>query len=110
MNENISETLAGQSTTSSLEFLVKQSPVAPWNALIGGRTEAGKHPDVIVEGGVGTRSSILAGVTFRFQPSNTACYLQRRTGTEYCVSSIRSRKGYYHFAGSALNSDCPPQA
>lgn len=66
MYEGISETVAGQSSTSSLEFLVKQSPVAPWNAVIGGRFEAGRHVDILVEGGIGTRSSFLAAITFRF--------------------------------------------
>lgn len=66
MYEDVSDLLVGRSNDPSFVFLVRQGPVAPWNALIGGRIEAGKHLDIIVEGGIGTRTSILAGVTFRF--------------------------------------------
>jgi hypothetical protein len=66
MYQSVSETLAGQSIDGSLDFLVKQSPVGPWNTLMGGRIEVGKHLDLIVEGGIGIRSSILGGATFHF--------------------------------------------
>ena len=49
----------------SFQFEVNQTPVAPWNAVTGGRLEAGKHLDFLVEGGIGTRSSILVGAGFR---------------------------------------------
>lgn len=66
MYQNVSEFLAGEAAGGSFAFLVEQSPASPWNALIGFRLEIGRHFDLLVEGGVGTRSSILGGGTFRF--------------------------------------------
>jgi len=66
MFQDVSEFLVGRAADDSFAFLVVQSPVAPWNAVIGGRWEIGRHFDLIVEGGVGTRTSIMGGLTFRF--------------------------------------------
>jgi hypothetical protein len=66
MFQSVSEFLVGRSTDQSFAFLVVQDPVAPWNALVGGRLEVGRHWDVLVEGGLGTRTSIMGGLTFRF--------------------------------------------
>ena len=66
MYQDVSEEVAGAATHRAFAFLVTEGPVAPWNALIGGRFEVGKHLDLIVEGGIGTRTSILGGATFRF--------------------------------------------
>ena len=66
MFQDVSEALVGRSADQSFAFLVVQGPVAPWNALIGGRVEVGRHLDMMVEGGLGTRTSIMGGLTFRF--------------------------------------------
>lgn len=66
MYQNVSEFLIGRSADQSFAFLVVQKPLEPWNFLVGGRLEIGRNFDLIVEGGIGTRESILGGVTFRF--------------------------------------------
>lgn len=40
--------------------------VGAWNAALGGRASLGKRFDLVLDGGVGVRKSILAAVTFRF--------------------------------------------
>jgi hypothetical protein len=50
----------------SFAFLIEKSPVAHWNGLIGGRLEIGRHFDLLVEAGIGTRSSMLGGCSSRF--------------------------------------------
>lgn len=66
MYQDVSEFLVGRAADESFAFLVVQDPVAPWNALLGGRLEIGRHWDLMVEGGIGTRTSIMGGVNFRF--------------------------------------------
>jgi hypothetical protein len=66
MYQDVSESLIGRAADGSFAFLIVESPVAPWNGLIGGRLEIGRHFDLMVEAGIGTRSSILGGCTFRF--------------------------------------------
>jgi hypothetical protein len=66
MYQDVSEFLVGRSADSSFAFLVVQGPAGPWNAVVGGRLEVGRHLDFMVEGGLGTRSSILGGMTLRF--------------------------------------------
>jgi hypothetical protein len=66
MFQDVSEFLVGHSADQGFAFMVVQEPVSPWNALLGGRLEIGRHWDFLVEGGVGTRTSIMGGLTFRF--------------------------------------------
>ncbi|HEU0038652.1 MAG TPA: hypothetical protein VFR76_05205 [Verrucomicrobiae bacterium] len=66
MFQDVSESLVGRSVDKSFAFMVVEEPVAPWNALVGGRLEIGRHWDLMVEGGLGTRTSIMGGLTFRF--------------------------------------------
>lgn len=66
MFQDVSEFLVGSSADQGFAFMVVQEPVSPWNALLGGRLEIGRHWDFLVEGGVGTRTSIMGGLTFRF--------------------------------------------
>lgn len=40
--------------------------VGAWNAALGGRVSLGKRFDFVLDGGIGTRKSILASVDFRF--------------------------------------------
>ncbi|MBY0275957.1 hypothetical protein K2Z84_11475 [Candidatus Binatia bacterium] len=40
--------------------------VGAWNAALGGRVSLGKRFDLVLDGGVGVRRSILAALTFRF--------------------------------------------
>ena len=45
--------------------MINQRAASPWNNLIGGQIELGKHFNIVIEGGVGSRSSILPAATFR---------------------------------------------
>lgn len=66
MFQRIQEEVAGSVAGRELEFIINQRAASPWNTLIGGQIELGKHFNIIVEGGIGPRSSILTGTTFRF--------------------------------------------
>ena len=66
MHQRVSETLEGRVPSQELEFVIEQQPSEPWNLLLGGRVELGSHWDLMVEGGLGTRNSILGGASFRF--------------------------------------------
>src|ERR1051325_10475324 len=65
-NQLIEEEVAGSIAGRSLEFVIHQRAASPWNTLVGGQIEFGKHLNVLVEGGCGDRSSIVAGAAFRF--------------------------------------------
>jgi hypothetical protein len=66
MYQDVSESLVGSSDARDFAFMIVQDPVAPWNALVGTRLEMGRNWDLMVEGGLGTRTSIMGGVSFRF--------------------------------------------
>ena len=66
MYQRIQQTVAGSVANTDLQFVVVQSPTKPWNTLLGGVVEFGKDFVVLVEGGLGTRMSILAGAVYRF--------------------------------------------
>jgi hypothetical protein len=66
MHQKIQQTVAGNVANTDLQFVVVQSPVQPWNTLLGGLFEFGKHGYVLLEGGVGERVSILAAAVYRF--------------------------------------------
>ena len=62
----IQQVAAGSVANTDLQFVVVQSPVQPWNTLLGGLFEFGKDGYVLLEGGVGERKSILASAVYRF--------------------------------------------
>lgn len=66
MHQRIQEVVAGRVAGGLLEFIVTQFATYPWNALIGGQVEIGRHFSLLGEGGIGRRSSVLFGGTFRF--------------------------------------------
>jgi len=66
MHQKIQQTVAGSVANTDLEFVVVQSPVQPWNTLLGGLYEFGKKGYVLLEGGVGQRMSILGAAVYRF--------------------------------------------
>jgi len=66
MHQSIQEEVAGSVANTDLQFTVIQSPTKPWNALLGGLFEFGKDGYVLLEGGLGTRTSILFAATYRF--------------------------------------------
>jgi hypothetical protein len=66
MYQRIQEEVAGSVAGRSIEFVIDQRAASPWNTLIGGLIEVGRHFNVVIEGGVGPRSSILSGAAFRF--------------------------------------------
>ena len=66
MHQKIQQTVAGNVADTDLQFVVVQSPVQPWNTLIGGLFEFGKNGYVLLEGGVGERMSILGAAVYRF--------------------------------------------
>lgn len=66
MHQEIQQEVAGSVADTDLEFLVVQSPANPWNMLLGGMFEFGRHGSILLEGGLGTRTSILAAGIYRF--------------------------------------------
>ncbi len=66
MYQRIQQTVAGSVADTDLQFVVVQSPTKPWNTLLGGIVEFGKDFVVLVEGGLGARTSILAAAVYRF--------------------------------------------
>ena len=66
MHQKIQQTVAGSVANTDLQFVVVQSPMQPWNTLLGGLFEFGKDGYVLLEGGVGERMSILAAAVYRF--------------------------------------------
>jgi hypothetical protein len=66
MYQLIQEEVAGSVAGRSIEFIINQRAASPWNTLVGGQIEFGRHFNVIVEGGFGPRSSILTSAIFRF--------------------------------------------
>ena len=66
MHQRIQQTVAGSVANTDLQFVVVQSPTKPWNALLGGLVEFGKDWVVLLEGGLGSRTSILGAAVYRF--------------------------------------------
>ena len=66
MYQSIQEEVAGSVAGRQLEFIINQRASSPWNTLVGGQIEFGKHFNIIVEGGFGPRSQILTGAALRF--------------------------------------------
>ncbi len=66
MYQRIQQEVAGSVADTDLQFVVVQSPMKPWNTLVGGLVECGKEFVFLVEGGLGARMSILAAAVYRF--------------------------------------------
>jgi hypothetical protein len=66
MYQLIQEEVAGSVAGRSIEFIINQRAASPWNTLVGGQIDFGRHFNVFVEGGFGPRSSILTAAVFRF--------------------------------------------
>ena len=66
MHQRIQQTVAGRVDNTQLQFIVAQSPVHPWNMLLGGLFEFGKSGYALLEGGLGARRSILVSGVYRF--------------------------------------------
>ena len=66
MHQRIQEEVAGNVANTDLEFVVIQNAANPWNTLLGGLMEFERHWGILIEGGLGPRMSILAGVGYRF--------------------------------------------
>ena len=66
MHQRIQEVVAGRVAGGSIEFIVTQFATYPWNALAGGQVEIGRHFSFLAEAGIGRRTSVLVGGTFRF--------------------------------------------
>ena len=66
MYQLIQEEVVGSVAGRQLEFIINQRAASPWNTLVGGQIEFGRHFHIVIEGGFGDRSSILTGATFRF--------------------------------------------
>lgn len=66
MYQHIQETVAGNVANTDLQFIVIQSPQKPWNTLFGGLLEFSRNFGILLEGGLGGRKSILAGLGYRF--------------------------------------------
>ena len=66
MIQYVDQTLEGQVSPLGIGFAVTEESEAPVNALLGMRFELGTHWDFLVEGGIGTRTSIMGSLGFRF--------------------------------------------
>lgn len=66
MYQRIQQKVAGRVDGTDLQFVVVQSPTKPWNTLVGGIVEVGKHWVLLLEGGLGARDSILGAAVYRF--------------------------------------------
>jgi len=66
MYQRIQQEVAGDVAGTDLQFVVIQSPVKPWNTLVGGLVEFGRNFGFILEGGLGERMSILGAAVYRF--------------------------------------------
>jgi hypothetical protein len=66
MYQLIQEEVAGSVAGRSLDFVINQRAASPWNTLVGGQIEFGRHFNVLFETGIGERSSILTAAVFRF--------------------------------------------
>jgi len=66
MYQRIQQTVAGSVANTDLQFVVVQSPAKPWNTLVGGVLEVGRSWNLLLEGGFGARTSVLAGAVYRF--------------------------------------------
>jgi hypothetical protein len=66
MYQLIQEEVVGSVAGRQLEFIINQRAASPWNTLVGGQIEFGKHFHIVIEGGFGDRSSILTGAVLRF--------------------------------------------
>ena len=66
MHQTIQQEVAGSVANTDLQFIVLQSPTNPWNTLLGGLFEFGRDGYILLEGGFGARTSILAAGVYRF--------------------------------------------
>jgi hypothetical protein len=66
MYQKIQQEVAGSVANTDLQFVVVQSPMKPWNTLVGGLVEFGKDFVVLAEGGLGARMSLLVAAVYRF--------------------------------------------
>lgn len=66
MVQFVNQTLEGRVPSQNIRFAVTEESEAPVNALLGMRLQLGSHCDLVVEGGIGTRTSIMGSLGFRF--------------------------------------------
>ncbi|MFS1422258.1 virulence protein [Shewanella sp. 10N.286.48.B5] len=71
MYQNVEQTFSGFLQDIGVpipgaKFEVNQHLADKWNGLIGGQIELGKGFDLLLEGGIGTRTSFMAGIGYRF--------------------------------------------
>ena len=66
MYQKIQQEVAGSVANTNLQFVVVQTPMKPWNTLVGGLVEFGKDFVVLAEGGLGARMSLLVSAVYRF--------------------------------------------
>ena len=52
MYQRIQEEVAGSVAGRQIEFIINQRAASPWNTLIGGQIELGKHFNIVIEGGL----------------------------------------------------------
>ncbi len=66
MYQGVQEIMAGSVQNVGLNFRANVEAVNPWNTLIGGRLEIGKHAVLTIEAGLGDRKSLMLEAAFRF--------------------------------------------
>ncbi len=65
MYQHVQETMAG-TAAGLIDFRVNVEAVNPWNTIVGGRIEIGRHAVFTVEGGFGDRKSLMLELGIRF--------------------------------------------
>jgi hypothetical protein len=66
MYQRVQELMAGRLGILDLNFRANVQAVNPWNTIVGGNLEIGKHITLTVEAGLGNRKSLMLETTFRF--------------------------------------------
>ncbi|MEO1510579.1 MAG: hypothetical protein AAFU70_00750 [Planctomycetota bacterium] len=66
MYQDIAQTIVAGIPGSQLAVEIDQSPLNPWNGLVGGRLELGPHIEALIEVGFIERESIMLGLSARF--------------------------------------------
>jgi hypothetical protein len=66
MFEGVQEVMEGRLSLLELDFAGTVRSFNPWNTIVGGRIEIGRHIDLMVDVGIGQRRSLMLSATFRF--------------------------------------------
>jgi hypothetical protein len=66
MYQDVQRDMDGTLGILDLKFRSNVDAVNPWNTIVGGRLEVGKHASATIEAGLGDRKSLMLEIAFRF--------------------------------------------